>query len=814
MITRNDPRGEPAWRLLLAVLAVTLGAALLSLRLPRGEDAVAPAGLLLAAAVSWTAAWALMARFRWLTVTRRRPWMVVLSLAWLCVLTGGTAWQIVGFLLALPFLLRWQTGLQLLAGRRRVWSFLLLGPLLVLTVWPGLGTPDGRLGAILGFTRLGVQVFLLSGLLTLVLGMRLHFLRLRPKLFVTGVLVGVIPLLLLTVFGLVLLYASLGGSRANRAADLLHVWAESYAEGRVPAAMEAPEAVWRESAAADGPQWMADLVGGLRVRRDEPTAPPEPSRSVGLSASEGEGGNIRFEMDEDRPQLPSLAASQDTTFWFMAEGSVWLTHLQDPGPGAAQVEAVPMDQATVEAIARLLRVDVITRGVGGENEALIGGIRSLRAHYEPPGGDGGQGEVSFWDRPMFFGGAFVPAPVLDEHGLADAMLMLELQTSLRHLTREFFNPDQNVFNIAMMVAMGLLAVLLLLTGLAALMLSLRITGGIVEAVKALHRGTRRLAAGDLDTMIEVQSEDEFGDLADSFNEMTVAVKQGRQDAIARERLQQEMSTARAIQERLLPHDQPLLAGWEVTGVSIPSLQVGGDYFDFLQPGDGRLGIAIGDVSGKGVPAALLMSNLQACLKGQVLHPAPVAATVSRVNDLLAESTDPHMFATFFYGELDGASGRFTSTNAGHEPALVVRRDGTVEWLVAGGLLLGMFAGQPYDQAEVDLGPGDVLVLYTDGITEAGAPLILPGEDRPEPDDEDSGAAGGAEGGPDWDDEDLLFGEERLARAVVAARERSAVGIREAVLAAVQRHLDGRPQGDDITLVVVKRGEEQPPARGA
>jgi len=127
--------------------------------------------------------------------------------------------------------------------------------------------------------------------------------------------------------------------------------------------------------------------------------------------------------------------------------------------------------------------------------------------------------------------------------------------------------------------------------------------------------------------------------------------------------------------------------------------------------------------------------------------------------------------------------------------LVVRRDGAVEWLGPGGLILGMFPDQPYKQATVDLAPGDLLVLYTDGITEAGAPTPIEV----------------AEMGED-EVEDRQFGEDRLAEVVVAARERSAMGVREAVLAAVKEHMGPRPQGDDITLVVIKRGEELAPAR--
>ena len=395
-----------------------------------------------------------------------------------------------------------------------------------------------------------------------------------------------------------------------------------------------------------------------------------------------------------------------------------------------------------------------------------------------------------------FGAALVQAPRLVGRRLhADEQVFVGLRTSLDDLAHEFASRD-NPFTTGVMVGLGVVALLLMFTGVVALIFSSRITGGITGAVRELHRGTRRLAAGDLDTMIRLDNEDEFGDLATSFNEMTTAVKQGREDALARERLQQEMETARRIQERLLPHDQPLLAGWDVTGVSIPSLQVGGDYFDFVAPGPERLGVAIGDVSGKGVPAALLMSNLQACLKGQLLHPSPVSDTVARVNDLLAESTDSNMFATFLYGELETTTGRFTCTSAGHDPALVVRRDGAVEWLGSGGLILGMLAGQHYEQVAVDLAEGDVLVLYTDGITEAGAPT--PAELAELDDGEEL--------------EDRQFGEQRLAEVVAAVRERPALGIREAVLQAVQDHLRDRPQGDDVTLVVIRRGEPLAPSR--
>jgi sigma-B regulation protein RsbU (phosphoserine phosphatase) len=158
----------------------------------------------------------------------------------------------------------------------------------------------------------------------------------------------------------------------------------------------------------------------------------------------------------------------------------------------------------------------------------------------------------------------------------------------------------------------------------------------------------------------------------------------------------------------------------------------------------------------------------------------VASVVQRVNDLLVRSTDSHMFATFFYGVLETATGRFVCTNAGHNPPLVLRRDGSLERLTTGGLLLGMMGDMVYQQATVDLAPGEVIVMYTDGITEAVGP------------------------GVDEDDPDAMFGEDRLCNVILNSRHLPASGIQDAILAAVADHTRGVAQSDDITLVVLRR----------
>lgn len=761
-----SPQARTAWIVLLAGILTTAGASLLSLRHETSELA----GWM--SATSWAAAWVVLVRFRFLSYKRRWPWLIYLILCWLLA-SLGTGGAVTAVFLTLHFMMGQQNSLRFLASRRRAMVFPLALLVLVSTFVAGFGRPAEGAGDVVLLARIGVQAFWFSALLTLLVNMRLHFLRLRAKLVVAGVLVGVIPVLLHVAFGTVLLYGSLGGVRANGIRALLNSWAQNYDRGNLPLAFTGEPVIWDEAADPDSDHWTADLVHKWRVAR--------------RNQLRREGIRLSADVTVTVP---------DTCVYVTREYDIWLTRVRDQGPGTARVDALLMDQHAFDTMARVLRADVKLPGWDVSDEWRE---QPDLVHTERLSGRMHPGLVdstaSWWERRWLFG-----MGQANEVEFRGGVLNLgrdfevALHTSLADLVGEF-GSEKNELTTAIMVGLGVLGVLLMGAGIVSYAFSSRITGGITSAVKTLHAGTRRLAEGDLETRIEVDNEDEFGDLATSFNEMTTAVKLGREDALARERLQQEMETARKIQERLLPADQPLLAGWEVTGLSLPSLQVGGDYFDFVSPGDGLLGVAIGDVSGKGVPAALLMSNLQACLKGQVMHPAPVADTVSRINDLLSESTDSNMFATFLYGELHAASGRFVCTNAGHDPALVVRRGGEVEWLGTCGLILGMFPDQEYTQATVDLDPGDLLVLYTDGITEAGAPT----------------PAEVAEMGEDAV-EDSQFGEERLAEVVVTARERSAQGVREAILAAVTEHLGPRPQGDDITLVVIKRGEELAPAR--
>ncbi len=249
----------------------------------------------------------------------------------------------------------------------------------------------------------------------------------------------------------------------------------------------------------------------------------------------------------------------------------------------------------------------------------------------------------------------------------------------------------------------------------------------------------------------------------------------------RESMNREMEIAREVQERLFPQRLPVIAGIDYYGACRPALGVGGDYYDFLPLPNGDLGIAIGDVSGKGIAAALLMASLQASLRGQALMgQGDLARLMINVNQLVYEATPSNRYATFFYGQYHRETRIFRYVNAGHNPPIVLRRakDATIHVirLEAGGTVVGLFPSTPYQEGSLPMEPGDIFVGFTDGISEA------------------------------MNREDEEWGEERLIPAVAACADQRASEIIPNLMAEADRFVSGAPQHDDMTLVVVKMSE--------
>jgi phosphoserine phosphatase RsbU/P len=244
--------------------------------------------------------------------------------------------------------------------------------------------------------------------------------------------------------------------------------------------------------------------------------------------------------------------------------------------------------------------------------------------------------------------------------------------------------------------------------------------------------------------------------------------------LQQERLERELQLAMEIQQRFQPTAPPVVPGYELQGISFPCYEIGGDYYDFIQRADGRLVIALGDVSGKGTAAALLMSSLHAAIHAQTGSHDTLVETISAVNRYLAENIPPNRFVTLFFAELDPGSGALSFLNAGHNPPLIVHAAGTVEQLASGGLPLGIKADAEYREGRTNMQVGDVLVIYSDGVTEATSPT---GEE---------------------------FGPTRLYEVVSRNVDASAAGIRDRIESALTKFSQGTQAADDITLVIVKR----------
>jgi serine phosphatase RsbU (regulator of sigma subunit)/catechol 2,3-dioxygenase-like lactoylglutathione lyase family enzyme len=263
----------------------------------------------------------------------------------------------------------------------------------------------------------------------------------------------------------------------------------------------------------------------------------------------------------------------------------------------------------------------------------------------------------------------------------------------------------------------------------------------------------------------------------SFDEVTQAVEaQRRTIAVKLEserRATRELEIAKEVQARLFPQTLPVLRTLDYAGVCIQARQVGGDYYDFLDLGPGRLGLVIGDISGKGIAAALLMANLQANLRSQCAIALDQPQRLLRaVNQLFCENTPDGAFATLFFAEYDDGARRLRYANCGHLCGLLLRSDGSLERLDSTGTVLGIFKKWDCAIGERQLGPGDSLALYTDGITEA------------------------------FDGRGEEFGEERLIEVLQRKREMCSQDLLSAIVAEVRKH-SPHEQNDDITLIVGK-----------
>ncbi|HEX4075277.1 MAG TPA: SpoIIE family protein phosphatase [Candidatus Acidoferrales bacterium] len=366
----------------------------------------------------------------------------------------------------------------------------------------------------------------------------------------------------------------------------------------------------------------------------------------------------------------------------------------------------------------------------------------------------------------------------------DRPVLARFSFRLSQINRDLLT-SVGAFGSTLVLILKVVAVVFFLFEIAALAVGIVLTRTITAAVAGLYDGTLHVRRGDFAHRIEVRQKDQLGALGDSFNEMTGSISGLIEEQRQKQRLEQEVSIAHEVQQQLFPRVFPSLPGLELAAICRPARVVSGDYYDFIQLGPARVGIAVADISGKGIYAALLMASLQAALRSIALADGHgcTADIISRVNTHLFVNTSDDRYATLFYAVYDSETKTLTYTNAGHLAPLLVcpgaptspGPNDRVQQLDQGGTVVGLFEHPGYTERTIQVSPGSLLVVFTDGITE---PENVYGEE---------------------------FGLQRVKAEVLRQRDLPVDRLAENMIAAAEQWAGSPQQADDMTVVIARMG---------
>jgi sigma-B regulation protein RsbU (phosphoserine phosphatase) len=468
---------------------------------------------------------------------------------------------------------------------------------------------------------------------------------------------------------------------------------------------------------------------------------------------------------------------------------------KDPRGPAMVVSSVPVDKNFLGKIASKIGLLNFDPQLSGEGKSL--------ADAQSRSGPTASGRiitgtvsepVNAVDLEFSFGG---PIPVTD---WTDGSLHTRL---LRGATRfsttyTYLTASMGIGSTAIAIALFGLAIAFAIVVLIALLIGIGLTRKITYSVANLYKATQYINRGDFSHRIEVKAKDQLAALQVSFNSMTENLEKLIAEQKEKERLQSELEIAHEVQAQLFPRTNVGTSSLELHGICRPARIVSGDYYDFLSYGPEQVMIAVGDISGKGISAALLMATIHsavrayeqeqlvsvttaaaysatsriAALEARVAPPSP-SQMLWLLNRHLFQSTQPEKYATLFLGFYDDEKHRLTYANAGHLPPILLGADGSVRRLETGGTVVGLFPDCDYQEETVELYPGDIFVAFSDGITEP-------------------------------ENEFGEFGEDRLVETIAAYRQQPLERITEHTISAVQDWIGSTEQPDDITLVLARR----------
>ncbi len=588
---------------------------------------------------------------------------------------------------------------------------------------------------------------------------------LRNRLIVAYVFIAVVPVLLILVMVMLsasVIYSQLGAYLLN---DDLQQFVEKVAD--------AAEGV-AASVAAQGP-------GALR-----PQAPPL-AGSLGTAVAERDLPDLRIEMNVGQEMLPRQAGPRSDRFAGIVQtGDKLLLMAVAERPartGRVVVSAsVPVTPELLERLAPYLGpIQFVVTGPA-ERGAPPGGVfrignREFRT----------VGRIGTRQRSLQPAANWLDYKIDGVSKLEALTLSPRPNEEASHPVFAFFSARPSQLNARLFSSLGELGglyfqvliavgIVFLVIEVAALITGIVLTRTITRAVADLYRATRDVQAGDLTHRVRVQQKDQLGVLGESFNAMTSSISALIEEQRQRQRLENELAIAREVQAQLFPQSLPSLPGIQFDAVCRAARVVSGDYYDFLCLGPTRLGIALADISGKGISAALIMASLQAALRSQVLldgnASGSTAELVRRLNRHLYLNSSEDRYATLFYGVYDAATRTLHYTNAGHLPPLYIVGDRVIK-LEEGGMVVGLFDDCTYEQGTIHMEPGSLLLAYSDGLTE---PENVYGEE---------------------------FGARRLVDVAMRHHDAPPRFLAESLVAAAEEWAGTAEQSDDMTVIVAR-----------
>ncbi len=630
--------------------------------------------------------------------------------------------------------------------------------------------------------------------------------RLRNRLIVTYVFIGVIPVFLLVVMSSLILYL-LAGQFANFVVTseiTTHLRSMQAANKAISSQLalqfgrgEKQNAEEIAEMQSPDPEWARRQVCAWYGNDVHPICSGPPGTRVPEIASFARGDFRDIVRDQDALYLraATLVKLKSTSLYV--------------------VSSEPLDKAYLDQIARelgeitLFRAPVAVSSQGqseqgnniadGQSGARFSDNRQLVPVFSAGAVPAQSGTFDF---PVTFG---TPLPVVDwtstsrEAQVAGDGFRLRVETRPSVLYERLF-ASLGDFAKGVEYILLFIAVVFGIIELFALFIGTRLTRSITSAVANLYEATKHINRADFSHRIAVKSNDQMATLANSFNSMTASIEKLVLDQKEKQRLENELVIAQEVQAQLFPQRIVQLESLEVHGFCRPARTVSGDYYDFLALHSDKLILAVGDVSGKGISAALLMATIHSAVRAYSLEGVPrlrepvavglagggdlvlaaelkgaeasAANLLGLLNHQLYESTPQEKYATLFLGVYDGADRRLTYSNAGHLPPILLSEDGSCQYLACGGTVVGLFPDVQYPEATVHLRRGDIFIGYSDGVTE-------PENDYGE------------------------FGEARLIELVRENRHLPLVRITEIVTAAVDDWIGDNEQPDDVTLVLAR-----------